>query len=149
MAKLGNSDVAIKVTRPGSAMSTRLTCEKMKDAVEFDSVSLDLAKIEIVGHVDGYGRPLQTLTVTDGERTARLRRLTGSDGDSVAGKVLALIDAAGSLRMDDLKTKFTALPDQASKKPDTVKRSFRRAIDGLIDDEVITLDNDIVSIATS
>jgi hypothetical protein len=149
IAKEGNNDTMMMVERIGAAKSLRLSCIKQKDAPDFGPLSLDMVPVTVEGFSDGYGRPLQTLRVTDGERTARLRRAVGAEGDTAAARVLGLLPDGECLHLEELRGRFMGLPDHKDKKADSVKRTFRRAIDSLIEDELIELsDADMVRAAT-
>jgi hypothetical protein len=139
ISKEGNSDTVMMVERSGSAMSMKLTCQKQKDADDFEPIYMDMKSATIEGFQDGYGRPLQTLCITDGTRSARLRRAVGADGDTAAGRVLGMLEEAGALSLDDLKARFLSLPDNRVKKIESVKRTFRRAIDALLEDDLIEI----------
>lgn len=149
IAKEGNADTLMMVERAGSAKSLKLTCHKQKDAEDFEPLHLDMVPVTIDGFSDGYGRPLQTLRVTDGARSAKLRRAVGAEGDTAAARLLGLLPDGGMIHIDDLKGQFLALPDNREKKADSVKRTFRRAIDSLLEDELIELtDADMVQAVT-
>lgn len=149
IAKEGNNDTMMMVERAGVAKSLKLTCHKQKDAPDFEPLHLDMVPVTVEGFSDGYGRPLQTLRVTDGARTARLRRAVGAEGDTAAARVLGLLPDGESLHLEELRGRFMALPDHKDKKADSVKRTFRRAIDSLIEDELIELnDADMVKAVT-
>lgn len=149
IAKEGNNDTMMMVERAGVAKSLKLTCHKQKDAPDFEPLHLDMVPVTVEGFSDGYGRPLQTLRVTDGARTARLRRAVGAEGDTAAARVLGLLPDSELLHLEELRGRFMALPDHKDKKADSVRRTFRRAIDSLIDDELIELnDADMVKAVT-
>lgn len=149
IAKEGNNDTMMMVERAGVAKSLKLTCHKQKDAPDFEPLHLDMVPVTVEGFSDGYGRPLQTLRVTDGARTARLRRAVGAEGDTAAARVLGLLPDGELLHLEELRGRFMALPDHKDKKADSVKRTFRRAIDSLIEDELIELnDADMVKAVT-
>jgi hypothetical protein len=142
MAKEGDNDTLIEIERPGDAYSMKVICRKQKDAADFEPLHLDVVKIAIDGFTDGYGRTLETLRVVDGTKTAKLRRAVGSDGDTVSARILGLIPENGGIQMADLKAKFELLPQSEGKKPDSLRRSLRRAIDSLLDDELIDVSGD-------
>lgn len=149
IAKEGNNDTLMKVERAGVAKSLKLSCLKQKDTPEFEPLHLDMVPVTVEGFSDGYGRPLQTLRVTDGERTARLRRAVGAEGDTAAARVLGLLPDGELLHLEELRGQFMALPDHKDKKADSARRTFRRAIDSLIEDELIELtDTDMVRAVT-
>ena len=145
IAKLGNNDTMMMVERADKSRSLKLTCLKQKNAPKFEPMHLDLVDVRMEGFVDGYGRTLQTLSVTDGTRSARLRHAVGAEGDTASARILGLLSDGGPLHIDDLRNRFLELPTNTEKKAETVKRSFRRAIEGLTEDELIeTNDADMV-----
>ncbi len=149
IAKEGNADTLMMVERAGAAMSLKLTSHKQKDAPDFEPLHLDMVPVTVEGFSDGYGRPLQTLSVTDGARSARLRRAVGAEGETAAARVLGLLVDSEALHLEELKARFLALPAYQSTKPDSVKRTFRRAIDLLLEDELVELsDADMVRVIT-
>ena len=144
LAKQGDSDVMIEVERHGQLLT--MTCpEKMKTAKPFDPISLELAPFTIDGFTDGYGRPLTSLVIRDGERIAKLRKAAGTSSETAATIVLQLLADTGPNDQDTLRAAFTAHPTNVGKKADTVRRAFSRALEGLVDDEVVQVSDGLVS----
>jgi len=139
LAKEGNVDTLMEVERAGAANSMKLTCHKQKDAADFEPTHLDMVPVTVEGFSDGYGRPLQTLRVADGAHSARLRRAVGAEGDTAAACLLGLLTGSAPLHLEELRNRFMALPNQKDKKETSVKRTFKRAMDSLLEDDLIEL----------
>jgi hypothetical protein len=97
------------------------------------------------GFPDAQGRPLTSLIVQDGERIHRLRKAAGTSSETAATIVLELLADDSPCDQESLRAKFSSHPSNAGKKTDTVRRAFSRAIESLVDDEVIQQSGDVVS----
>lgn len=144
MAKQGDSDAMIEVERKGNLVV--LTCpDKLKAARPFDPIHLELAPYVLGDEKDSQGRPLTSLVIRDGEKIHRLREAAGASGETAAALLLDMLDKGGPHTRDELRAQFTSHASNKDKKPDSARRSFSRTLDGLIDDEVVTEVDGVVS----
>jgi hypothetical protein len=142
LAKEGDSDTMIEVGRRGDDYAVTLKSTKMRSAACFAPIHLDLQPFTLEGYVDAQNRPLTSLIVVDGEQAHRVRKATGSSGDTAAALVLALLTESGTCSKAELKQVFMAHSSNTQKNTDSVSRAFNRAFTHLTKNEVILEDSD-------
>lgn len=140
LAKEGDSDAMIEVDRPGKGYGVTLKCSKMKMAVSFQPIHLELKPFTLDGFTDALGRPLTSLVVLDGEQSHKVRKAAGADKDTAAATLLGLVTESGTTE-GELRQLFTTHQTNAGKKAETVARTFRRAFDGLTTINAIFVDS--------
>lgn len=139
LAKEGDSDAMIDLERHGNALT--LKCSKMKMAVPFAPIHLEVKPLVLEGFVDALGRPLTSLVVSDGEQAHKVRKAAGVTGDTAQAVLLGLVAESNDTTEGELRQRFTTHPTNAGKKAETVARTFRRAFDGLITIKAISVDS--------
>lgn len=142
LAKEGDTDTMIEVVRHGNSHAVTLKCSKMKMAVPFTPIHLELKKVMLEGYQDALGRPLTSLIVSDGEQAHKVRKASGATNDTAAAIVIGLLTEAGNSNESELRQLFTAHQSNAGKKADTVARTFRRALVNLTGINAICIDSD-------
>ena len=129
LAKEGDSDTMIEVTRHGNGHSVTLKSAKMKMSVPFLPIHLELKPIELEGFNDALGHPLTSLYVSDGEQAHKIDKVSGTKGDTTAAMILTLLSESGLCSLDDLRQRFIAHEKYSKTKPETVSRNFLRAVE--------------------
>lgn len=142
LAKEGDTDTMIEVERHGNSHAVTLKCSKMKMAVPFAPIHLDLKPVTLEGFADALGRPLTSLIVSDGEQAYKVRKAAGADKDTIAAIVFALLTESGSCVSDDLRQRYASHESNEGKLPNVVSRAYLRAIDKLTAIGVIELGSD-------
>lgn len=141
LAKEGDSDTMLELDRHGNSYGVTLKCAKMKMAVPFAPIHLELCPFVLEGYTDALGRPLTSLIVGDGEQAHKVRRAAGAESDTAAAIVLGLVGES-STSEGELRRLFTAHPANAQKKAESVSRTFRRALDSLTAIKAISVDSE-------
>ena len=139
LAKEGDSDTMIELERHGNAVT--LSCTKMKMAVPFVPIHLEVKPLVLEGFTDALGRPLTSLVVVDGEQAHKVRKAAGVTGDTAQALVLGLVAESGDTTEGELRQLFTAHPSNGQKKTESVQRAFRRAFDGLTTINALSVDS--------
>lgn len=148
LAKEGDSDTMIEVDRRGNSHAVTLKSAKMRGGAPFEPIHLEMKPVTLDGFVDALGRPLTSLSVVDGEHGHKMRKASGSEGDTAAALVVNLLHKCRTHTTDTLRLQFITHRTNEGKKPDTVARSYRRAFDYLLSDDLIIVGQDnIVSLA--
>ena len=78
LAKLGDSDTMLEVTRHGDNNAVTLKSAKMRSGAPFAPIHLNLVPFTLEGFTDAQGRPLASLVVSDGEHAHRIRKAAAS-----------------------------------------------------------------------
>jgi len=144
-AKLGNVDMMAEASAKGDILTLSMQGGrgKIKGAPPFEDIHLKMVS-QGIGREDAYGRELQSLVCTDGTKAKRLAEL--ADGDSAGAILLEQVQEAGELARDELRELFGSHKSNASKKPDTVGRAFRRALKSLVEDGLIVEGNGLLRV---
>lgn len=140
LAKEGDSDAMLEVDRHGKGYGVSVRCAKMKMAVPFEPIHLELKPYVLEGFTDALDRPLTSLVVVDGEQAHQVRKAAGTDKDTAAAIVLGLVAETGTAE-NDLRQLFSTHPSNGGKKADSVARTFRRALDGLTTINAVSVDS--------
>ena len=150
LAKEGDSDTMIEVERHGAGHSVTLKCAKMKTAIPFTPIHLDLKPITLEGFTDAQGRLLTSLVVVDGEQAHVIRKTAGADKDTAAAVLVRLLTESGPCTTDELRKRFSVQEWNTGKKQETINRAFLRAFDTLKEKNVIALtSDDVVSLVSA
>jgi len=136
VAKLNDVDSQIELVRSAGQLFVTAHHRKIKDGAESKPVNMELVPFAIEGFEDAYGQTLQTLVVRDGSRLAALESISSGK----AGLVYTLIKnaPAGSIEESELRAKFRGHADNAEARPESVAKAFRRSVDRLLDDGLIS-----------
>lgn len=149
LAKLGDSDAMMEVDRHGDSHEVTLKSLKMRGGPKFAPVHLSMVPFTLEGFNDALGRPLSTLVVSDGEQAHRVRKATGSNGDTAAALVLTILTESGACNKAELRRSFLTHKSNAGKIADSVSRAFNRAFDRLTSDILILIDpEDVVTMVS-
>jgi hypothetical protein len=142
LAKLGDTDGMVLVERHGGSNAVTLKCVKMKTGTAFAPIHLDMAPITLDGFTDALGRPLASLCVVDGTLGQKIRSAAGTDRNTTAAVLLALLTNAGQCTERELRERYLAHPPNLQKKPESVDRAFKRAFARLTQDNIVVTDQD-------
>ncbi|WP_296509075.1 hypothetical protein [Rhodoferax sp.] len=146
LAKLGDADGMVKLTRKGDRHAL-LTCEKLKDAPEFEPIALELLPVELEGVADHAGRPYGTLIATEGSQTYRqAKAVTKGAKTTAAGVLLNLIHEP--VTKATLRELFTNHESQTGELKSRQK-AFNRALEILVNSGLVTLNGELVDKATA
>jgi hypothetical protein len=125
------ADCVIKL-EPKDTGVVKLTCAKSKDIEPFDPIELKMEKIALKGINRADGEPISTLVVRETSSSDRVV-LTADER-----LIITTLQASSSATKLDLQTTFANA--NQNKKPDTVKRLFRRALASLKKKKSIEVD---------
>ena len=144
LEKVGDPDAVIEVNRRGEVVT--LVNEKMRAAAKFEPIRLRPETFTLDGYLDAQGRPVTTLVMRDDAQGHKLRQVVGTDGDSAAALLLGLFNEAGPCGVDDLRARFRTHPDNLQKKPASVGKAFRRALNNLVEQGLVAEDDDMLTL---
>ena len=144
--KYNSSDVAFEVVLRGKN-GISVKSDKEKSFARFDDLHLTMKPIEIDGFIDELGAPLSTLVAVDDTNTPDTEEVAPKATKATASSMLRdLIREHSPIADDALRGLFFTLPMMATKKPDTQRTAYRRALETLQDDFSIEVENEIVQI---
>jgi hypothetical protein len=135
VAKLNDVDSQLEVIRDGGKLLVSLHQRKTKDGPGGAPVFLEMEEHAFEGYTDGYGKPLKTLRAVDGSKARALADLaTGK-----AGLLLELLTEHGDDAPEEmLRRAFYDHPSHGEgSKPDSIAKSYKRAKDRLLVDNLI------------
>ncbi|MFM7698810.1 MAG: AAA family ATPase [Limnohabitans sp.] len=142
LAKLGDCDTMLKVSRPNKDRFATLSCMKMKVGAPFKPIHLELKPIELEGFPDGQGRPISSLYVDGAEGVTQSRQTSSENPESAAAQVFRLIHLYAPIKLDELRRKFIDHESNQGKKPDSVKRAFSRGLESIKAQGLVTQDSE-------
>jgi hypothetical protein len=142
LAKLGDCDTMLKVSRPNKSRFATLSCMKMKVDAPFKPIHLELKPIDLEGFTDDQGKPISSLYVDSAEGVTQSRQTSSETLETAAAQVFRLIHLYAPIKLDELRRKFIDHESNQGKKPDSVKRAFSRGLESIKAQGLVTQDSE-------